>query len=57
MELEREEIFTRHNIEHYLGFVWGYEKEEEEEKKSNMDKKLNKTKGGKGSISDCHNFY
>ena len=48
MEVERENI-TRNFIE-CLGFIGNYEKEEEEEKKGNMDKRLVNMKRGKGSI-------
>ena len=49
MKEERENI-TRNNTERYLRFIWNYEKEEEEEEKDDMDKRLAKTKRGKGSI-------
>ena len=49
MKEERENI-TRNNTEQYLRFIWNYEKEEEEEEKDDMDKRLAKTKRGKGSI-------
>ena len=48
MKEERENI-TRNNTEQYPRFIWNYEKEEEEEK-NDMDKRLAKTKRGKGSI-------
>ena len=37
MELERENV-TRSNTEWYLGFIWNYEKEEEEGEKGDKDK-------------------
>ena len=37
MELERENV-TRSNTEWYLGFIWNYEKEEEEGQRGDKDK-------------------
>ena len=49
MEVERENI-SRNNIEWYLNFIRNYGKEEEEEEKDNIDKRLAKSKRGKGNI-------
>ena len=49
MEVERENL-TRNNTEQYLGFVRNYEKEEQEEEKGDVDKRLAKTKRAKQSI-------
>ena len=46
----KRENINRNNTEQYLRFIWNYEKEEEEEEKDDMDKRLAKTKIGKGSI-------
>ena len=49
MEVERENI-TRNNIEYYLDFIRNYEKQDQEEEKGGVDKRLAKMKRGKGSI-------
>ena len=59
MKEERENI-TRNNTEQYPRFIWNYEKEEEEEEKNDMDKRLAKTREEKGAynvISDCNRIY